>query len=231
MKFKRQGKINTCGFEYKKNIADSRGGGGGSDHPQKKPVSAPGYIWHRMSRETSRLVALVSRYVSSRELSVSLHPYMQIPPPPKHQWHFPLPLYTATNYPSKINISCQSSNLIYLITCSKCGIQYVGQTKNRIIDRFQGHFNDISSGRDTTVASHFNTCTPSDSDKLSNIETTVLDFIKANPHSLTAGKQSDSKEKHWIHQLHTVVPRGLKSGHNLPDKSCVADTAMQIELA
>ena len=28
-----------------------------------------------MSRETSRLVALVSRYVSSRELSVSLHPY------------------------------------------------------------------------------------------------------------------------------------------------------------
>ena len=27
---------------------------------------------------------------------------------------------TATNYPSKINISCQSSNLIYLITCSKC---------------------------------------------------------------------------------------------------------------
>ena len=116
-------------------------------------------------------------------------------------------------------------------TSYTCGIQYVEQTKNHIIDRFQGHFNDISSGRDTTVASHFNTCTPSDSDKLSNIETTVLDFIKANPHSLTAGKQSDSKEKHWIHQLHTVVPRGLNSGHNLPDKSCVADTAMQIELA
>ena len=121
--------------------------------------------------------------------------------------------------------------LLYTTLQPKCGIQYVGQTKNHIIDRFQGHFNDISSGRDTTVASHFNTCTPSDSDKLSNIETTVLDFIKANPHSLTAGKQSDSKEKHWIHQLHTVVPRGLNSGHNLPDKSCVADTAMQIELA
>ena len=43
MKFKGQGKINMCGFEYKKNIADSRGGGGGgggSEHP-KKPVSAP----------------------------------------------------------------------------------------------------------------------------------------------------------------------------------------------
>ena len=29
MKFIGQGKINICGFEYKKNIADSRGGGGG----------------------------------------------------------------------------------------------------------------------------------------------------------------------------------------------------------
>ena len=41
MKFKGQMKINICGFEYKRNIADSRGGGGVSEHPKKKPVSAP----------------------------------------------------------------------------------------------------------------------------------------------------------------------------------------------
>ena len=42
MKFKGQGKINICGFEYKKNIADSRRGGGGVRAPKKKPaVSAP----------------------------------------------------------------------------------------------------------------------------------------------------------------------------------------------
>ena len=46
MKFKGQGKINICGFEYKKNIAGSRrggGGGGGVPSTQKKPVSAPAY--------------------------------------------------------------------------------------------------------------------------------------------------------------------------------------------
>ena len=37
MKFKGQGKINICGFEYKKNIADSRGGGG-VRAPKKKPL-------------------------------------------------------------------------------------------------------------------------------------------------------------------------------------------------
>ena len=39
MKFKGQGKINICGFEYKKNIADSRRGGFRA--PKKNPVSAP----------------------------------------------------------------------------------------------------------------------------------------------------------------------------------------------
>ena len=40
MKFKGQGKINICGFEYKKNIADSRRGGGFPSTP-KPPISAP----------------------------------------------------------------------------------------------------------------------------------------------------------------------------------------------
>ena len=46
-KFKGQGKINICGFEYKKNIADSRGGGGGgpSTPTNKRPVSAPGGLY------------------------------------------------------------------------------------------------------------------------------------------------------------------------------------------
>ena len=42
MKFKGQGKINICGFEYKKNIADSHRGGFRA--PKKNPVSAPVHI-------------------------------------------------------------------------------------------------------------------------------------------------------------------------------------------
>ena len=47
MKFKGQGKINICGFEYKKNIADSRRGGG-SEHPPKK-------LYPRLARLGSRV--------------------------------------------------------------------------------------------------------------------------------------------------------------------------------
>ena len=40
MKFKGQGKINICGFEYKKNIADSRRGGGGVRAPPPPCIRA-----------------------------------------------------------------------------------------------------------------------------------------------------------------------------------------------
>ena len=38
---------------------------------------------------------------------------------------------------------CQSNTLIYCLVCDICHIGYVGQTKNRILDMFQGHFFEI----------------------------------------------------------------------------------------
>ena len=69
---------------------------------------------------------------------------------------------TGKTFKSRQKINCQSANVIYVITCRNCGIQYVGQTKNRILIRFQGHFSDIAHDNDTTVARHFNRC-PSES--------------------------------------------------------------------
>ena len=37
---------------------------------------------------------------------------------------------TGKCFNSKKEINCQSNNLIYLITCKHCKIQYVGQTRN-----------------------------------------------------------------------------------------------------
>ena len=40
-------------------------------------------------------------------------------------------------------VTCQSSNSNYIITCKNCCVQYVGQTKNHHLTRFQGHIFDI----------------------------------------------------------------------------------------
>ena len=43
-------------------------------------------------------------------------------------------------YKSKININCQTCNCIYLILCSNCGTNYVGQTKKKLLARFNSLF-------------------------------------------------------------------------------------------
>ena len=50
---------------------------------------------------------------------------------------------TGKKFCTRKNITCRSSNLVYCITCRKCGKQYVGQTKRTILARFQEHCGNI----------------------------------------------------------------------------------------
>ena len=54
-----------------------------------------------------------------------------------------------------IHRTCQSNNVTYCLECSWCNIIYIGQTKNRIMDRFQGHMFNVKQQPNTTVARHF----------------------------------------------------------------------------
>ena len=64
MKFKGQGIINIRGLEYKKNIADSRrGGGGGSEHQKNPCIRA----WRRI-HDVYNVKNLQDRRTSGREL-------------------------------------------------------------------------------------------------------------------------------------------------------------------
>ena len=59
------------------------------------------------------------------------------------------------------NGTCQSNNLIYCLECNWCHMKYVGQTKNRIIDRFQGHILTLNTiitqqWQDTFIATKIN---------------------------------------------------------------------------
>ena len=116
---------------------------------------------------------------------------------------------TGQKHSTMVNINCQTSNVIYLITCISCGIQYVGQTKNRLISRFQGHYYDIKNHNDTTVSRHFNKCPSSLPNGFEGLQISILSFIK-NPSSSRAGQlERDREEKRWIHRLATSVPQGL----------------------
>ena len=46
---------------------------------------------------------------------------------------------TGAHHKIRGHITCTTSNIIYLISCRICGIQYIGETKNSLKKRFYGH--------------------------------------------------------------------------------------------
>ena len=114
---------------------------------------------------------------------------------------------TGKTFTGLKNVNCQSSNLIYVITC-KHVVYNVGQTKNCLLTRFQGQFNDITHDRDTTVARHLSRCSL---DCSTNVlfDITTTSFIKTPPECHTSKLSRDREEKRWMRRLMTIMPSGL----------------------
>ena len=92
-------------------------------------------------------------------------------------------------------------NIIYLISCRICGIQYIGETKNSLKKRFYGHRSTVKTQKlDTPVGQHFNLPNHSISDM-------ILQGIEALANRRESVRLS--REKMWIKRVHTIHPHGL----------------------
>ena len=65
---------------------------------------------------------------------------------------------TGKEFKVKFPTSCKSSNVIYLFTCRRCGLQYAGETGQPLYMRMNGHQYGPS------VVEHFNSGTHEGSD-------------------------------------------------------------------
>lgn len=99
-------------------------------------------------------------------------------------------------------LNCNSCNIIYLITCLKCKIQYVGETGNALRDRMNGHRSCVKLNKDTPVGIHFN----SKNHDLSHLSVVPIEKLKSE--NLTFRR---SREFFWQHKLGTIFPRGLNN--------------------
>ena len=61
-----------------------------------------------------------------------------------------------TEYTRRIDLTCKTRNIIYLITCLKCKLQYVGETGRTLNERMIDHRSSIKCNRATAVGIHFN---------------------------------------------------------------------------
>ena len=103
---------------------------------------------------------------------------------------------TQRKYPIKSKIKCSDSYVIYSIQCKKCPTEYIGQTTQKVSERFRGHYNDIVNKRtNKVVAEHFN----SRGHSLSDLVFTPIEKLYRMNQTLL-----NVRERFWIRQKKTV---------------------------
>ena len=126
-------------------------------------------------------------------------------------------------YPLHATMSCNTSNLVYLIQCANCHFMYVGQTRETLHTRMQQHRSDIRTHKTKPVSDHFNdSCSPLD------LTVTPLEIVPKMPidHSQSLDQQLDTlknnylhileREQVWIKRLNSATPHGLNKRNDIP---------------
>ena len=102
----------------------------------------------------------------------------------------------------KHNCDCNSFNIVYLITCLKCELQYVGETKNKLRDRMNGLRSVVHLNKDTPIGIHFN----SPNHNLTHLRIIPIELLPSL--SIT---QRRSREQYWQLKIGTLFPQGLNA--------------------
>ncbi len=103
-------------------------------------------------------------------------------------------------------LTCTSKNVVYVITCTKCKVQYVGMTSQSLKARFTQHRRDIlkhirekTTWGTTRLYRHF-------SKTGHGLEHLTVQPVEEVP---DGGNTLRARESHWIRALKTTEPHGL----------------------
>ncbi len=107
---------------------------------------------------------------------------------------------TGKKYPTSGHFNCNTNNLVYLIQCTQCGMQYVGETKTSLRLRFNNHKSTIARNTELPVARHFNL------PNLVSINGTLMRLQII--HSKDDNRRKRTEEA-WIQSLRTYKPQGI----------------------
>ena len=97
------------------------------------------------------------------------------------------------------DVNCQTNNVVYLLECTRCKKQYVGETKWNFLTPFKEHLADILHNRDTPISKHFNLNSHKMAATPAQPIPTILSRIAGHPDCTTDVRKN--KEKMWTHGI------------------------------
>ena len=122
---------------------------------------------------------------------------------------------TGRFYSIRQDVHCRSKDVIYLVTCKTCKIQYVGSTSNEFKVRFCNHKLAMLTNKATCeLAVHFNR----KEHHMSHFEFIVIEKI-VNDTTDDMDKVLLTREAFWCAQLCTLQPYGLNKRSEFNSKN------------
>ena len=125
---------------------------------------------------------------------------------------------TARTYKINQNLSWSSKIVVYLSSCNKCNLQYVGPTSTAFTVCFRNHKLSMLTNKKTCeLAVHFN-CTKHE---ISEISFIVIEKITSQGDAAHIDRLLLTREAHWTVQLCTLNPHGLNKRREFKSKNRV----------
>ena len=116
-------------------------------------------------------------------------------------------IFKCQGLPPKHKITCELSNVIYIINCNQCGLQYIGETKRPIRNRMYEHYSSVQkfiAEKSTPVSRHFTQKNHS----VRNMEFCILQWM-GDPTSPNATTRRRRQELYFIWAFPTLHPAGI----------------------
>ena len=124
--------------------------------------------------------------------------------------------YPCVNHEGNKIANCNTPNVIYLLTCDKCRLQYVGETAQNLNVRFGKHRNCMKGRINSTsckrLSEHFSKGLCKDAGYTVQIVENWIGNGRTNRNSIDLGLATlrRKRESEWMLKLRTVHPFGLK---------------------
>jgi len=114
--------------------------------------------------------------------------------------------HTLTEFTITGKLTCQSTNIVYLIECKRCEEQYIGETSRSLKIRLGNHLSNIRLFKDTSVAEHFN-----QNDHDGNLDLMITPILQI-PDQGSKVKDTLTRKKYetfFIEKLKSMAPDGM----------------------
>lgn len=106
-------------------------------------------------------------------------------------------------------INCNTHNIIYLVSCDQCKLQYVGHTTQSLKSRIRKHISDIPHSHTRNISALSQHFASVHNNSFSHMKVQGIERVYLPPRGGDFKQKLLNRETLWMFQLGSVYPGGL----------------------